>query len=299
MARSYTLTKTKTKRRTGQVSSHGDNQSFSVNSIGKKWLTRFEQMMWRKVVSPQVKFENGSSTSSSTTGSQAVAEYRFLPKNYLTVMETAANGGFVTDAPVKFFLRSAKSVVRMRNASNSNCKITLYDIVTKRAPPSAALDSVLEAWTKGLVDYGNSATAYQTVGQTPHKSPEFNYYFSINRSTTVSLEPGQQHDHTVYHSYNRIVDSVSFQNSASTSIPGVTRTTLIVFHGTLGHESLTPANVTYMPIKLDLAYTYEYKYGWIEKTARTYGISDTNPKVIADFDFMGQSGDVDTNAVDA
>lgn len=298
MARSYVITKTKTKRRAPQVNTHGDNQSSSVNSIGKKWLTRFDKMMMKKIVSPQTVFLNATGNAASTQGKQNNLSFSFMTKSTLTALETAANGGVSTNNPVKFFLKNGKSILRLRNCVNTNCKLSIYDIVTKRAPPDTTLDTPNEAWVKGVTDFG-TATGANTVGQTPYRSPEFNQYYSVNRVTTVSLEPGQQHDHTVYHRWNRIVDSIQFQNNVSQALPGLTRFVMIVFHGTLGHESATPNNVTYMPITLDYANSYEYTYGWIEKTQKAYTITDNNLTTVTTFNFAGESGDIDANIMTA
>lgn len=299
MARSYTGTRTRTKRRIGRATTHGDNQSSSVTRVGKRWLSRFERQMYRKIISPQTWFVNSSGSFSCTQGKQGVGGgMSVLLSTDLSTMKLAANNAVSTSAPVKFFLRSCKAVLRVRNAANTNCKLMLYDIVTKRAPPDTTLDTPAEAWLKGLTDFG-AGQSYTTVGMTPYRSPEFQQYFAINRVTTVSLEPGQQHDHTVYHKWNRVVDSTRFDNSVSTALPGLTRFTMIVYHGTLGHESTTSTTVTYMPITLDYARSLEYTYGWIESVKKTYTITDNNPTTVADFDFMGEAGDGDTNLVTA
>lgn len=299
LARSYTFTKTQTKRRSAPVKSHGDNQSASYNSIGKKWLTKFESMMYRKVVSPQAWFQNGSGLFSSTTGKQqASLGLSVLTLSDLQAMKLAANAGVGYSGPIKLFVKSCKSILRLRNQANTNCKLQLYDLVTKYQPQQTTLDDPIECWNKGQTDYGNT-NAYQVVGQTPLKSPEFNSMFRVNKLTTVYLEPGQQHDHTVYHQFNRVIDSTRFDNSTSQSLMGLTRFTLIVFHGTLGHESATPSTVTYMPINIDYARSYEFTYGWIETVKKTYAVTDNHATTITDFDFMGESGDVDANITNA
>lgn len=301
LARSYVLTKTKTKNRPGKVTSHGDNQSSSVSNIGKKWLSAFDKALSRKVVSPQTVYSNQSNNMSSTQGKQFCGYFNLLNKNDITTMETAANGGSATNNTVRFFLKTAKVCLKLRNQSNTTAKMTIYDITTKRDPLSTTAENPVKAWDKGMVDLGAGATgvAQSVPGATPFKSPEFRNGFYVNRSTTVYLEPGQQHDHTVYHKYNRIVNSVRYQNNTSIYFGGLTRWIMVVFHGTLGHESLTASTVTYMPITIDYVYSTEYSYGWIEKTAPAFSLTDNLPKTVADFDFMGESGDADMNVTAA
>lgn len=298
MARSFTFTRTQKKKRGGRVLSHGDNQSSSYTVFGKRRMSRFDRLMYRKIVSPQTQFINGSGKLNSDQGRQFIHNAAFMRKGTLTAMETAAAGG-ATNVPVKLFLKSGKVTYRFRNQSNTNCKMSIYDIGWKRNSVSAALDDPGECWQKGLTDFGVSATFSQTVGQTPYRSPEFNQYCYTKKVTTVSLEPGQQHDHTVYHLYNRVVDTIEFQNNVGLSVAHLTRYLMVVFHGTLGHESATSTTVTYMPITIDYAFSEEYTYGWIEKTTRSMGGADALPTAVADFDFMGEAGDVDANLVGA
>lgn len=296
MARSYLLTKTKRKR-PGKVRSHGDNSSASVNSIGKKFLTFFDKMMYRKIVSPQTLFYNSANSTSSTQGRQRVQVFPYMQSTVLTAIKTACNGGTATDIPVKFFLKSGKYSLKFKNQSNHVVKMSIYDIVTKKNTISSSIDSPDEAWQKGLTDFGGLSSG--TVGFTPYKSPEFNQYFGVNRVTTLSMEAGQQHEHLVYHRYNRVVDSVQFENATGTAIAGLTRFIMLVFHGSLGHESTSAANVTYMPATIDYASSYDYTYGFIEKTVRGFTATDNNLTTVVDFDFMGEGGDADTNLITA
>lgn len=300
MARSGTRTVTQRKRRKiSTVAKHGDNASTSTNRIGKAWLTRFEKLCWKKVVAPQRVYDNSAVASwTSNTGQQQAVSYSFMSKGTLTAMETAANGGTTTNNDVRFFLRSGKAILKMRNQSNSTAKVMIYDIVTKTNAEVATLDTPIEAWTKGLTDFGLPSGTINALDQRPTRSPEFNYIYGINNVTQVFLEPGQQHEHVVYHSWNRVLNSVRFQNSASLSIKGLTRHIMIVFNGLLGHESLQPNEVAAMPVRLDVAYTTEYSYGWIEKTQKAYTVNNVVP-TIDNFDFMGENQDVDLDPADA
>jgi len=113
------------------------------------------------------------------------------------------------------------------------------------------------------------------------------------------LEAGQQHDHTVYHRYNRVVNSIQFENAAGSALAGLTRFCMVVFHGSLGHESLTASTVTYMPVTMDYSWFQDYTYGFIEKTTRGFTATDNNPTTVVDFDFMGENGDADVNISNA
>jgi len=296
--RSYTTTDTRRKKKPNNVKSHGDNSSSSSNTIGGKFKSKFVAQVAKRIVNTQKVTSNGTSRFLSTTGKQGITSFAYMPKAQLTDFETAAQGGTSNNNTVRFLLKKGRQVITLRNQSNSNARVWLYDIVTKREPPSTALDSPVECWIKGNTDFGNTGAEF-VIGQTPHFSPEFRQYYAINKVTQFELEPGMQHVHSVYHKYNKIVDSVRFQNSVSLTLAGLTRFCVVVAHGALGHEALTPATISYMPVTLDMAYLNEYSYGWIEKTQPSHAIVDSNPTAITTFNFMGESGDNDAQPINA
>jgi len=295
LARSYVLTKTQKKRRSGRVISHGDNQSASVTRIGKPYMSRFDKNIYRKVISPQSIFGNFSSQVSSSTGQQNLFQIPMMDLSMLTSIETATAGG-ATVVPTKFFLKQAKMVLRFRNQTNTVARCSIYDLYAKKSSPATTIATPLSAWSKGLADYGLASDAYKTIGFTPFRSPEFNQYFGVKRVTSVFLEAGQQHDHTVYYNYNRIVDSIQFQNQVGSLVAGLTRHIMVVYHGTLMHQTDAPS-VSYASIGMDFSYHWEYSYGFLEKTTRTFGGTNTIPTAIADPDMMGEGGDADVNVI--
>lgn len=292
--RSYTLTKTKKRQKFGKVYSHGDNASFSYNTItGKSNLRNFRSLASR-VVNPQTIRANGASNWTVGYGVQSVNVLGFMSKSQLTAIKTAANAGSATDNNVKLFLKTGQMKISFRNCSNTNMRVTLYDIVTKKMPPATTLDSPTEAWVKGLTDF-NVTNTNTTVGMTPLKSPEFREYFAINKATSLSLEPGQEHQHTVNHKWNKLINSTVFDNAASESIPGLTRWFMLVFHGTLGHEALDASTVTTASGKLDYMFTSQYSYGYLNEVKPSFANTNTLDTTITTFQFMGESGDADTD----
>lgn len=292
-------TKTRQRRkRAGKIISHGDNASSSGNRIGRRFLPRSLLPLAKKVVQPKSLFFSGVGQIAVAYGKQTVVNFPIMQKTSLTAMETAANGGSATANSVRFFLRTGKYRATFRNNTNTNMRVSLYDIITARDPPDTTLDSPPEAWAKGLTDFGVTAT-YETPGLTPGKSPEFRQYYRINRVTCVHLEPGQQHEHTVIHGWNRIINSSRFQNSVSTSLAGLTRHLMVVVYGSLVHESATPSTVTTASGSLDYATQQEWSYGFLETTTPSYAVTDNFVKTLADPDFMGEDGDADADIIAA
>lgn len=296
--RSYTKTVTKRRRKVPKVYSHGDNSSYSYNKIVGRSNLRSLWSVARRVVNPQTVRTNYSNKWTCPYGLQATNVLSIFTKTQLVAMKTAANGAAATDNNVKLFLRTGQMKVNFRNASNTNMRCTLYDVVTKKTPPSGSLDSPSEAWVKGLTDFSVTGTN-TVVGMTPFKSPEFREYFRVNKATTLSLEPGQEHQHTVYHKWNRLVNSTQFDNAPGDVVSGLTRFFMIVWHGTLGHESATDTTVTTAEGKLDYMYSVQYSYGYLNEIKPSFTSTNNLPTNITQLDFMGESGDADTTIVAA
>lgn len=294
-ARSYTQTKTQTKPKFGRVTTHGDNASFSKNLIGSIGVPRGLRGIYRQLAAPQTVVDNASGAYASTTGTQRVIVLSSAAMFTNTMLNGIKASIASTDRAVRFFLRTGRVKLTLRNQTNCNARVSIYDLLTSSSAPSSALDTPLEVWEKGLADYGGTFTPI-TIGATPFKSPEFRRQFKIHKVTTLSMEPGQQHEHTVYHKYNRLIDSNQFDNWTTTlSIKGLTRWTMFVFHGSLVHESASSNVVTYAPVTLDYAVHREYSYSWIEKAVPSLSATDNLAKTLIDPDQMGETGDADVN----
>lgn len=72
---------------------------------------------------------------------------------------------------------------------------------------------------------------------------------------------------------------------------------MIVFHGSLGHESLTPATVSTLPVTIDQMVIREWSYSYMETPPPTHLRTDGLPTTIVDFDHMGEAGDVDADNI--
>lgn len=292
------LTRTKQKRRVfGNGKKTGENSSMSYCKMGKAWMSGYARFLYKKVQSRQVDCKHASGNASSTTGSQAVIFQSSLITSDLANLKSNING-VATDNNIRMFIGHVKRKYILRNQTNTVAKVSIYDLVYKRNPVAASFDSPVELWQKGYTDMG-VATQHLEVGNTPFNAPEFRRYMYVKRVTVLNLEPGQQHEHTFIHRINRIVESSEFDNSLVTAIGGLTTTSMAVFHGSLGHESLTAANVSYMPITLDWATMTEVHYGFVVQNKPAYNYTNTVPKTITNFDFMGENQDADMDNIAA
>lgn len=276
----------------------GPNSSMSFFRFGRRWMSRFVKMLYKKVQSRQVDCFHTTATASSGTGQQGIHEWSSLKGNELIRLKTTANRGVTTDNNIRLFIGHVKRRMLYRNQTNTVCKLTLYEIVYKRQASITTIDEPNESWAKGYTDF-LLTNQHLEVGNTPFNSPEFRTYFYVKKVIVVNLEPGQQHEHTVIHRINRIVDSTMWDQSQSIFQKDLTSWTMAVFHGSLGHESATPSTISYVPITLDMSCHSEIHFGFIEQNQPGYRYTAAIPKTVADFDFMGEADDVDASNITA
>lgn len=298
MGRSFTKTRTRTKTKRGGVTSHGDNSSSSYNMIGGGWRSRTMRTINKKLICPQTVNEHTCETATCLLGLQNVKVFPIMTKTMLNSIKSTVAGG-TTNNNAKMVLRNGKQIFRFRNCSNTNARCTIYDIVTKRdigdIGGSTTNDPQI-AWRKGLTDAGGATNGQLKVGCTPHRSPEFNHYFAINKVTSVNLEPGQEHQHTIKHKWNKIVNSVRFENTNYEGVAGLTRYIMLVWHGTLVHGA--DDQVSYASIKLDFGLQYDYTFGWLEKQLPSYTQAVLPATALtAPISFMAETGDAGANVM--
>lgn len=287
-------TKTQFKKKLfGSGRKTGENSSMSYCKTGRPWMSRYMMQLYKKVQSRQVDSKVSVGNATSSTGLQQIFFQSSLLPADLTRMKTLAAGGTATANTVRFFIGHVKRKMCIRNQTNTVAKVSIYDMVYKRNPMDNAFDSPVELWSKGYTDMGRTNQHLQ-VHTTPFKSPEFNRYISVKKVTVMHLEAGQQHEHTFIHRVNRVIDSTEFDNASNISaIGGLTSTTMIVFHGSLGHDKAAPATVTYIPITLDWTLHSEASFGIISRNTPSYEYDGTIPTTVTDMDFMGDADDVE------
>lgn len=279
----------------------GQNSSVSFCSLGKKFPSRLDKALYTKVQGRQSLVECNSNRATSVLGEQAVTAFFMNGAAELEAMRDIANLGVSTENDVIFWMGHSKLSLHLRNQTNTNCKLTLYDISVKRNAFSSTYDTPIEAWDKGYLDMNAALTSHsKEVGATPFKSPEFRLYFKVQKVTTMNLEPGMEHEHTVIQRLNRRVTSTEFANRGSTFyFKNLTHFTLAVFHGSLVHESATPATVSYAAITLDYAWRKESNFGYLRQNVPSMTYQNSITKAIVDTDFMGEDADIDTNVASA
>lgn len=304
--RSRTATNTRTRRKKKRVKFHGSGQNGSMSStqIGSnRWKTTGIGGFAKKVLNVQARAVSTGTSIGSSVGKQQVAVFTLNSAAELIALRTAANGGIDTLNDLKLYMYNNRNRMHIRSAHNSLVTLTIYDVVTKPArfgTIGSSFDQPAEAWEKGLMDTGLAAGHSLNVNQTPSFSPEFRRHYTIVATNKVLLEPGQQHEHTVYHKLNRQLDTTDFATSGIQSVPGITSHVMLVWHGSLEHETATPTTVTYTAATLDLVQFTEAKWGYVKGEAlRTYTLVNNLATTIVDGDFMGEDQDADISPINA
>lgn len=293
---SSTKTKQTTRMKKPKIRKTGENSTFSQNVIRSR-ASRIGRL-YRQLSVPQVIQNSVTGRIESGVGQQNVDEVSINAVAELVAMKNTVTGG-ATNRNAKMFLRTCKMKTLFRNQANSMTKLTIYDIVLKNNPGAGATVSPRAAWEKGMLDNGFASNNFRIVDSTPFRSREFTYQYGVNAVTTVDLEAGQQHEHTVYYKYNRLFDTVHFENHGN-AIPRFTRFVMWVVRGSLAHETATPTSITYTNNGVDVSVIKEFSYAWIAPPAASNYVNNVSfPTTFVNLDQMGEGGDVDNDPVNA
>lgn len=287
------------KRRLGRAVKRGDNSSASFCSFGKRWLKRGAAKLLAGMSGKKCIATHSSGNLSSAQRQQATGFYDWMSKADCTAIKTEANGGTASDSHVSYLMRYMKGVLTVKNQSNHVVKVKLYDLVCKRPPAGTSVDNPTEAWQKWYTDAGASGTITNEVGNSPLRSQEFLKYFSVKRFICHDLEPGETHTHTVYQGYNRLIRDFDISETTNVSIPYMTGYVMFTIHGSIGHESATPGNVSYMPATIDFTWRKELVFQHATQVQPKYTLTNNLPATVTNFDAMLENQDVDLDPVAA
>lgn len=297
----FTATKRRQRRRFARAKKRGDNSSASSVSIGRRWLKRAFRFLAGLSGKKTLSYSSSNSTD-SVAGGQAAFLVPYMTRTDIAEINKAAQGltGSTTVSAnlVTYLMRYCKNVLVLKNQANHVVKVQIYDLVCKQMPTGSSLDDPLEVWSKYYTDVGSSATR-TTVGNSPLRSLDFNRAFSVKRVITHDLEPGEQHTHTLYHAYNRMFRDFDMAQQSTESRPYVTGYIMVVFYGSLGHESTDPTKVQYMGARIDYALRKEIVFQHMVQTQPSYEYTSTLPAAITNFDFMGEQQDIDIDPTSA
>lgn len=296
---SYTATQTRRKRRPrpGHVKK-SENSSISATRWGRPAFLLTS--VYKKLTGRRLDRNTGYKITASALGEQAVTEFAWGTFSDLIAVKDGLLG-LSSASSVKMYLGYLKYKICIKNQTNMVTRMTIYDVALKGQPMTISYDSPMEMWRKGTADLGvgttSDATAdYRTPFTTPHRSPEFRKFYRIVKVTTVQMEPGQQHEHTIYRRFNWLGDSSKFDIAgASLGCYPFYTACMIVQCGSIVSGAPTSAPTTTAvslgATQYDFLTSVEYTSALHPGTIPTYVANGTYVKDIAAPRFMGEDQD--------
>jgi len=238
----------------GQLSTH----TFINN---KSKLTAIE----KKLIRPVEYTVNGAAQASSSVGRQAVYSVQGLfNQGDIATMLTktplpASGSGSVTSYPT-ILCESFTAVLSMKNVSNANLTLTIYDIIAKRDASVANSFAPDLAWNVGASLEGTT-NASLVVGALPTDSDLFNQFYKIQKRTSVILAPGNLHRHETFSYPHQVVSSALTSYIGSNgNIGGLTTYVMIVISGDIDSDQVTGTQVSVGAAYLNYAIQADYRF---------------------------------------
>jgi hypothetical protein len=220
----------------------------------------------------------------------------------------------------KCVLGAGKSVFHIRNQTANLAKLRIYEIWTTRNPQDAKMNYPQGAWYDHYTDQsiptfvagktGDTATlnGAHKLDETPFHARDFGRYYRVHKCTSVHLEAGQQHNHTIRHHFYRTVTREMWEDTPElmVSMGGITRHFMIVWYGGLTHDTtVAPAletpfgvkvdasEVTVSAIRLDISVRHQWTYAIDAIPYARFFVEGGLKQQVLDEDFMGETGDAD------
>lgn len=326
LSRSYTRTATKRKRRRGRkVVKAGDNATAGYSVMGFGPLYNLFKSRVRTL--GERHFEDGVATTvTNYNGTQGIFLCEpLMTRAHMKVISDAMSTGTSSS---KSIVGDGKTIIHIRNQSNILVKCKLYEIYTRRTPPLLAgtvsqVATPKQAWYKFCTDQGIASLTLpgpivvngaHRVDMTPYCS-DVAYYYKIGKVTSLHLEPGMQHNHTISHNFFKRLKREHWENTDANavSIGGWTRHFMVVFYSGLVHnknvnpseelvgtDSLegvkTAANqITVSDVTLDIVVRNSFKYMIDSQSTNVFTEDPTYPYKLdladVDEEQMGEADD--------
>lgn len=290
--RNGTQTKTKQRKKLspGKYNKSGDNSSVSFTTYGS--YSKPKQLLATKLLGHQIREYLVATNATSAQGKQGVAIVSLLSRGDLDQLKTDANINTTTNNDVSLYIKTAKLKLLIKNQSNVLGKIFIYDIISINNGFSTSFDDPQECWDKGFSDMG-TASVSNAFGATPYGSPEFRKNFRITKVSAIPMEPGQEHTHVVKKNMNWLIKSTKWDGQSTVNVKGLTYFTMIVFTGSLAHNSQSASEVTISPLTIDYLYRRQYNMAYMYNNKPVYNAPANLTAIIAaNLEHMGEDQDV-------
>lgn len=215
------------------------------------------------------------------------SELLFRMNRWLSTGTPTLTGG-ARDASFtnKFVVNYLRYDTQLRNMSNQDQTITLYDCVPRLGvspnyiSTGKAIDP-LNDWGGGLFIQGGGQTGRPvlptTPGTTPFMSVAFCKLYKIRKVTKKVLSSGEVHHHYLNIRPRTMFDSAQTQtmgygqlNDRGSLIPGLSGFTIVVATGSIVNDATTKVNVTYSKPTLDVVTTCKASFASFTRERRQH-----------------------------
>lgn len=198
------------------------------------------------------------------------------------VISIFTNSGLNAGPTYKMTLDTAYATNLITNQENSNCRMTIYDIMARRDVHTAGYLEPNTAFLNGFADASGGTAAQALVpGITPYSNSRFCEMYKIVQTTDVILAPGATHNHTIRYNPHKLMSNEIDTELVSGSIGKFTFYSLVIFSGTPINDSVTKTVVSLSPINLDVVQMKEYKASYLHAGNVANTITNSLPLTFA------------------
>lgn len=329
LAASYTATQTRRQRRRFRkgVTKAGDNATQGYSHMGG---TKYKSLWFNKVKTLGVRsWEDGTATTvTSYNGTQGIL---LMPGFHTrSQLKTISDSMATTNTTSKCIVGTGKTVLHIKNQSPILVKCKLYEFYTKRTGCTSGTYDPKAAWYKYIIDQSIDSLTVNDIKETPstftvngaHRvdmnpyCADVSHYFKIAKMTSLHLEPGMQHNHTITHDVYKILKREVWEDTDAlqVSIGGWTRHFMIVFYSGLVHNKdvnqsdivtggaslngvkTASGEITVSNVTLDVVCRHSFKW-LIDSTSTENHVEDSTYPYRTDLadlseEHMGESNDI-------
>lgn len=238
---------------------------------------------------------NYSDRLSWADGRQAVKEFIYYDTQPLSaILAQLPVPGPAGNLTRRFLLQDMYGEFTFSNASNSTCYVYVYDILCKKDLDSTSTqDSTVllpnVAWNNGEIQQGNTL-GNSMIGTFPSKVKDFTSFYKILSKKGHFMKAGDVHKHKVSLKLNRLINESLI--SKSSYYGGLTHYTMICAYGVPCDNDAVPPVVTTSNGALDMVYTTQYRYKWMQDYDTDSVIFGALPTGVAGLEVIEDDGDI-------
>lgn len=203
-----------------------------------------------------------------------------LNLGHVLLVGNAAGGAQST----KTAFHSVHSECMMTNQSNTNCRMTIYDVICRKDTDATVTDPTTAISTAYNDIVNGAASNAICVGSTPFSMPRFTEYFKVEQVTSVTLSPGACHVHKVHIALNKLISKTISVRIAGSGVQGITRYSFVRFHGSPQNDITTQTQVSTSQVSIDWVNSEEYKF---RNVVTSLPFTDVNDNLPAAFTVAG------------